>query len=135
MMKINYSQEMFEVSEALTSVEELVIGIMDSNDLEEIKDNAGEAFGFLHDAFNKLKELKGKFATENEPEFIPSPIKLKKIKLAGSEEPLTNSYKSLETIVDYVGMDGFIGIQNGKQALLINKDHIVSIEPVSLERW
>jgi len=61
-MKINYSQEMFEVSEALTSVEELVIGIMDSNDLEEIKDNAGEAFGFLHDVFDKLRELiqKGK---------------------------------------------------------------------------
>lgn len=126
---------MFEVSEALTSVEELVIGIKNSRDSEKIKDSAQEAFEFLQDVFDKLQKLKGKFETDTKQEYIPSSIKVKEIKMIGDEDNYINNYKNLETIEDCVGIAGFVAIQYGKQALLINKDHIVSIEPVSLERW
>lgn len=65
-------------------------------------------------------------------------MKIKKIVTTDAKLNYDSSHgNSLEIIheSDYATMDGFIAIQHGKRAILINKAHIVSIEPESLERW
>lgn len=62
-------------------------------------------------------------------------IKLNRIVMMGDEDNYTNNGKELYIIEDCVEMDGFIAVQNGKKAIYINKDHIVAIDPESMERW
>jgi|LGVE01.1.fsa_nt_gb hypothetical protein len=65
-------------------------------------------------------------------------MKIKKIVMIDPKLNYGSSFGNTLEILDesdYATMDGFMAIQYGKQAILINKAHIVSIEPTSLERW
>lgn len=114
--------------------------------VEMIKNNADVAHDILESALYDFTELcKGgkleeKMSLEEairRAEGGGVMVKLNRIVMVGDEDNFNNVGKDLYIIdeQDCVGMDGFIAVQYGKKAIYVNKDHIVAIEPESMERW